>query len=87
MELQALEAALPQLAALGARLLANSPQLPVNSRRSLRENGLTFPKVRLRLPDTLVEVYRGFGNELPVVKAVRAGRSRCRRASWSDRTG
>lgn len=43
MELQALEQALPKFRELGANLLAISPQNNVNSRKSVRENHLSFP--------------------------------------------
>ncbi len=81
MELKALEAARPQLEALGAKLIAISPQTAVNSRRSMRDNALGFPilsdtgnkvadafGLRFALPDYLVELYRdGFKNDLAVV--------------------
>ncbi|NWD05229.1 peroxiredoxin-like family protein [Pseudomonas gingeri] len=78
MELQALEEALPRFRALGANLVAISPQIKANSRKSVRQNNLTFPilsdthnnvaaafGLRFRLPDYLIELYRGFGNDLP----------------------
>jgi peroxiredoxin len=56
-----------------------SPQAPVNSRRSARENKLSFPtlsnahndvaaafSLRLRLPDHLIDLYRVFKNDLAV---------------------
>ena len=80
MELQALQAVLPQFQALGASLIAISPQTPVNSRKSVRQNELGFPilsdpgnevaaafGLRFRLPDALVALYRSFGNVLPTV--------------------
>jgi peroxiredoxin len=80
MELQALQAELPAIEARGASLLAISPQTPPNSRRSQRENKLGFPilsdvkaevanafGIRFALPDYLVEVYKGFKNDLPLV--------------------
>jgi peroxiredoxin len=42
MELQALEAARPEFERLGAKLVAISPQTPVNSRKSVRQNQLRF---------------------------------------------
>ncbi|WP_186021805.1 peroxiredoxin-like family protein [Burkholderia gladioli] len=79
LELQALDAALPQLREYGARLVAISPQTPVNSRKSVRDNQLDFPVLsdakgevgaafglRFALPDYLVELYRKLKNELPV---------------------
>ncbi|ATF88676.1 peroxiredoxin-like family protein [Burkholderia gladioli] len=79
LELQALDAALPQLREYGARLVAISPQTPVNSRKSVRDNQLDFPVLsdakgevgaafglRFALPDYLVELYRKLKNDLPV---------------------
>src|SRR5580692_10265713 len=43
MDLQALEAVQPELKKRGARMVAISPQTAPNSRRSRRENKLTFP--------------------------------------------
>jgi peroxiredoxin len=78
MELQALEAARTQFEELGATLVAISPQVPANSRKSVRQNGLSFPilsdtggevgaafGLRFALPDYLVEVYKGLRNDLP----------------------
>lgn len=78
MELQALEAARAEFAALGASLVAISPQTPVNSRKSVRDNGLGFPilsdsgnavaaafGLRFALPDYLVALYQQLRNELP----------------------
>jgi peroxiredoxin len=79
LELQALQAALPDIAARGASLVAISPQTAPNSRKSQRENKLDFPilsdvrsevanafGIRFTLPDYLVELYKGFKNDLPV---------------------
>jgi peroxiredoxin len=78
MELQALEAVRAEVEGLGGSLVAISPQIPVNSRKSRRENGLGFPilsdpgnevaaafGLRFALPDYLVGLYRRLGNELP----------------------
>ncbi|MFG1462142.1 peroxiredoxin-like family protein [Xanthobacter sp. DSM 24535] len=78
MELQALQEALPQLRDLGANLIAISPQNPVNSRKSVRQNALSFPilsdpgnevatafGLRFALPDYLVELYASLKNDLP----------------------
>lgn len=78
MELQALEAALPSFQALGANLIAISPQTAVNSRKSLRQNHLDFPilsdphndvaaafGLRFALPDYLVDLYTNLKNDLP----------------------
>lgn len=78
MELQALQEALPAFQALGANLVAISPQTAVNSRKSVRQNALDFPilldahndvaaafGLRFALPDYLVELYQGLKNDLP----------------------
>lgn len=78
LELQALEEALPQYHELGANLVAISPQVQANSRKSVRQNHLTFPilsdvksqvaeafGLRFTLPDYLIDLYKGFGNDLP----------------------
>ena len=77
-DLQALEDLRPEIEARGASLVAISPQMPANSRKSQRDNKLGFPilsdvgttvaaafGLRFRLPDDLIEVYRQFGNDLP----------------------
>jgi peroxiredoxin len=71
MELQALQEALPLFHDLGANLVAISPQNPVNSRKSVRTNGLSFPilsdpgnataaafGLRFTLQDYLIELYK-----------------------------
>ncbi|MBX9858169.1 MAG: AhpC/TSA family protein, partial [Sphingomonas sp.] len=78
MELQALQAALPEFQAAGASLVAISPQTRANSRKSVRENALDFPilsdpgnmvaaqfGLRFALPDYLIELYQTLGNQLP----------------------
>ncbi|MBB3386840.1 MULTISPECIES: peroxiredoxin-like family protein [unclassified Rhizobium] len=78
MELQALQQALPEFQALGASLVAISPQNPVNSRKSLRQNSLDFPilsdshndvaaafGLRFEMQDYLVELYKSLKNDLP----------------------
>lgn len=78
MELQALQAALPDLEELGANLVAISPQTAPNSRKSTRQNKLTFlilsdekGKVgeafglKFKLPGYLVDLYKSLGNDLP----------------------
>ena len=78
MELQALQAALPEFEAAGAKLVAISPQTAANSRKSVRQNSLAFPiltdphndvaaafGLRFALPDYLVELYKGLKNDLP----------------------
>ena len=78
LELQALQEALPEIARRGASLVAISPQTAPNSRKSQRDNKLGFPilsdrrsevanafGIRFALPDDLVELYKGFKNDLP----------------------
>ena len=78
MELQALQQALPEFQARGASLVAISPQNPVNSRKSLRQNSLDFPilsdshndvaaafGLRFEMQDYLVELYKSLKNDLP----------------------
>lgn len=78
MELQALQQALPEFQALGASLVAISPQNPVNSRKSVRHNSLGFPilsdphndvaaafGLRFEMQDYLVELYKSLKNDLP----------------------
>ena len=78
MDLQALQEALPAFTAAGASLVAVSPQTAVNSRKSVRQNGLGFPilsdpgnelgarfGLRFRLPDYLIELYKSLKNDLP----------------------
>lgn len=78
LELQALQEALPRFQALGASLAAISPQTAANSRKSQRQNKLSFPilsdvqnevaaafGLRFALPDYLVELYKGLKNDLP----------------------
>jgi peroxiredoxin len=81
MDLQALQAALPAYQEHGASLVAISPQTAANSRRSVRENKLTFPilsdphnevaaafGLRFRLPDYLIDLYRNvFKNDLALI--------------------
>lgn len=80
LELQALQAALSQITTRGASLVAISPQTAANSRKSQRDNKLEFPilsdvksevanafGIRFALPDYLAEIYKTFGNDLPVV--------------------
>ncbi len=78
MELQALQAALPAFEELGASLVAISPQTAVNSRKSMRQNELSFPilsdthndvaaafGLRFEMPGYLVELYQALKNDLP----------------------
>jgi len=78
LELQALQAFLPTLQEAGASLVAISPQIAANSRKSMRTNGLQFPilsdrhndvadafGLRFALPDYLIELYKNLRNDLP----------------------
>lgn len=79
-ELQALQEALPKIERLGAKLVAISPQTPVNSRKSARDNKLSFPilsdekndvaaafNLRFALSDELVDLYKMLKNDLPAI--------------------
>ena len=80
LDLQALQKALPQIEGLGARLIAVSPQTAANTRRSVRENNISFPilsdpgnevalqfGLRFTLPDYLQDLYKNtFKNDLAV---------------------
>jgi peroxiredoxin len=78
MDLQALQAALPKFERRGAKLLAISPQTAANSRKSVRQNALSFPilsdprnevaaafGLRFALPGYLAELYKSLKNDLP----------------------
>lgn len=78
LELQAMNEVLPQIQALGANVVAVSPQTAVNSRKSVRNNKLGFPVLsdvrnetaaafglRFNLPDYLIDLYKKFKNDLP----------------------
>jgi peroxiredoxin len=78
--LQAIQTSLPDLESRGAQLVAISPQTAPNSRRSQRENHVTFPilsdpgneaaaafGIRFKLPDYLADLYKTvFKNDLAV---------------------
>jgi peroxiredoxin len=77
-ELQALQAALPEYEKHGASIVAVSPQTQPNSRRAVRENGLTFPilsdtkgkvsaafGLKFKMPEYLVEHYKNARIDLP----------------------
>ena len=79
LDLQAIEAAANEIRGFDASLVAISPQTPPNSRRSQRENKLSFPilsdhagtvanafGLRFPLPDYLIAVYKQFGIDLAV---------------------
>jgi len=76
-ELVALQAILPEITALGAALVAISPQLPEHNRELIRTRQLTFEiltdrgnevaarfGLRFALPDYLREMYRTFPLDL-----------------------
>lgn len=78
MELQALQAASSEFEKLGASLVAISPQTAPNSRKSTRQNQLTFPilsdekgkvgeafGLKFELPGYLVDLYKSLKNDLP----------------------
>jgi peroxiredoxin len=78
MELQALETVKPEFDRYGVSLVAISPQTAPNSRKSVRQNKLSFPilsdvkgkvgaafGLRFNLPDYLVELYKQLKNDLP----------------------
>ena len=78
MELQALQATLPAILEASANLVAISPQVASNSRKSVRQNALTFPilsdphndvaaafGLRFALQDYLVDLYKSLKNDLP----------------------
>ena len=80
MELQALQDVLPAIRAAGGSLVAISPENAANSRKSVRQNELSFPilsdkgneiaaafGLRFRLPDEIIAIYKGFGNDLAMV--------------------
>ncbi|WP_206995426.1 peroxiredoxin-like family protein [Trinickia mobilis] len=77
-ELQALNEVLPEIQALGANVVAISPQVAANSRKSVRQNHLNFPVLndnknetaaafglRFTLPDYLIDLYKKLKNDLP----------------------
>jgi len=79
LELQALQDTLPEITGRGASLIAISPQTAPNSRKSERDNKLSFPilsdvrsevadafGIRFALSDELVALYKSFKNDLPV---------------------
>jgi len=82
MELQALQEVLPEFERLGASLVAISPQTATNSRKSVRDNKVSFailsdPKnavaaafgLKFSLPDYLVALYMDLKNDLPSFNA------------------
>ena len=79
MDLKAIEATADDVRALGGSLAAISPQTAANSRKAQRDNSLSFPilsdhggatadafGIRYHLPEELMKIYKGFGNDLAV---------------------
>jgi peroxiredoxin len=77
LELQALNEVLSKLQAYDTNVVAISPQVQVNSRKSVRVNNLSFPVLndkgnetaaafglRFTLPDYLIELYKNLKNDL-----------------------
>jgi peroxiredoxin len=77
MDMQAVEAAARQIRALGASVLAISPQSEPNSRKFEEDNDLSFSilrdqgnvvahqfGLRYRVSQDVIAVYKGFGNDL-----------------------
>ncbi|MEI5906774.1 peroxiredoxin-like family protein [Bacillus spongiae] len=77
LELRAYQQALPEFEALGAQLIAISPQTPDHSLSMKEKHEIAFPVLSdagakvineydllFRLPDYLIEVYKGFGINL-----------------------
>ncbi|HEX9463661.1 MAG TPA: peroxiredoxin-like family protein [Alphaproteobacteria bacterium] len=82
MELQAIQEAVPEITARGAKVVAISPQTAPNSRKSARQNKLAFPilsdeggkvgaafGLRFQLPHYLVDLYKSLKNDLPTFNA------------------
>lgn len=80
MDLQAIEEVAGQIRALGASIVAISPQTPANGAKSRAQNRLSFPilsdrngdvaasfGLRFPLPEDLKSVYRKFGVDLAAV--------------------
>ena len=80
LELRAWQQNLGALAKLGAGLLAVSPQTPDNSLLMSQKNELTYPVlsdsklaaaagfgIAFEMPQALIDLYRGVGNDLPVL--------------------
>lgn len=80
LELRALQAVLPEITALGAALVAISPQTPDESLSTAEKNALAFPVlsdsgsavaarfgIAFDLADELRAIYTGFGHGLPAI--------------------
>jgi peroxiredoxin len=79
-DLQAIEEVADEIRSLGATLVSLSMQTAESSLKSQRQNKLSYPilvdeggktadafGIRFRLQDKLIETYKGFGVDLPVV--------------------
>jgi len=97
MELQVLEAAQSEFEKLGASLVALSTKTGSNSRKSARQNKLTFQilfdakgavgaafGLRFQLPDSLIELYNCLKNDLPAFNGDTSWSCRCRPATSSE---
>ena len=82
LDLQAIEEVAAEMRAEGASIVALSPETAANSRKSQRQNELSFPiltdqgneiaaafGLRFRLSDEIIAIYKGFGNDLARVNA------------------
>ncbi len=80
LELRAWQQQLEPLTSLGARLVAVSPQTPDNSLSTAEKNELAYTVlsdsslagaqgfgIAFEMPQALIELYRGVGNDLPVL--------------------
>jgi len=79
-DLQAIEEAAEEIRSLGAQLVSVSMQTAANSLKSQRQNKLSYPilvdeggktadafGIRFRLQDELIDAYKGFNVDLPVI--------------------
>ncbi|HEY4104643.1 MAG TPA: peroxiredoxin-like family protein [Polyangiaceae bacterium] len=79
-DLQAIEEVAKEIRSLGAQLVSISMQTGANSLKSQRQNKLSYPilvdeggktadafGIRFRLQDELIEAYKGFDVDLPVI--------------------
>lgn len=79
-ELDALQEAIPSIERLGAKLVAISPQTPLNSRKAARDKKLTFPilsdtnndvanefGLKFKLPANIIEILAALKIDLPTV--------------------
>ncbi len=89
LELRAWQELLPQVKALGAQLVAISPQTPDNSLSTQQKNELAFEVlsdsqlqaaqgfgIAFDLPPALVDLYASVGHDLPLINGNRNGNGR-----------